>query len=135
MILADLPFPEMPDFYRMLDVYVHPAADEYFGICFLEAMACGVPVVSHDSPTGRWIVGAYGDNMTTRQHDNMTSGPGGWCVDVGLPGFVGGIMDELTLKGREKGMMARAHVEAGFSHDAVYPRFMDMYRAVVEGGK
>ena len=41
-----VPEDEKPDLYRLADVYVMPSRGEGFGIVFLEAMACGVPVVA-----------------------------------------------------------------------------------------
>lgn len=37
---------EKADLYRLADAYVMPSRGEGFGIVFLEAMACGVPVVA-----------------------------------------------------------------------------------------
>lgn len=36
---------ELPDFYRLADVFVMPSTGEGFGIVFLEAIACGVPAI------------------------------------------------------------------------------------------
>jgi glycosyltransferase involved in cell wall biosynthesis len=47
----------MPVLYRSADVFLHLSKEESFGNVFLEAMACGLPVVAHDSPRVRWIVG------------------------------------------------------------------------------
>ena len=52
-----IPAAKMPDLYRSADVFLHLAKDESFGNVYLEAMACGLPVVAHDSPRLRWIVG------------------------------------------------------------------------------
>ncbi len=40
---------ELPDIYRMADLFVMPSTGEGFGIVFLEATACGVPVVGLDA--------------------------------------------------------------------------------------
>jgi glycosyltransferase involved in cell wall biosynthesis len=48
---------DMPDLYRSADVFLHLSQVESFGNVFVEAMACGTPVVAHDIPRYRWIVG------------------------------------------------------------------------------
>ncbi len=48
---------EMPLLYRSADVFLHLSKEESFGNVFVEAMACGLPIVGHDSPRLRWIVG------------------------------------------------------------------------------
>jgi glycosyltransferase involved in cell wall biosynthesis len=47
----------MPALYRSADVFLHLSKDEAFGNVFVEAMACGIPVVAHDSPRSRWLLG------------------------------------------------------------------------------
>lgn len=42
-----VPTTELPDHYRLADLYVMPS-QEGFGIVYLEAMACGVPVIGGD---------------------------------------------------------------------------------------
>jgi glycosyltransferase involved in cell wall biosynthesis len=50
----------MPQLYRSADVFLHLSKDEPFGNVFVEAMACGLPVIGHDTPRLRWIVGDEG---------------------------------------------------------------------------
>ena len=47
----------MPTLYQSADVFLHLSKEEAFGNVFIEAMACGLPIVAHDSPRLRWIVG------------------------------------------------------------------------------
>jgi len=47
----------MPSLYQSADVFLHCSLDESFGSVFGEAMACGLPIVAHDMPRVRWIVG------------------------------------------------------------------------------
>ncbi len=45
LFLGDVPREELPDSYRMADVFVMPSTGEGFGIVFLEAAACGLSVI------------------------------------------------------------------------------------------
>jgi glycosyltransferase involved in cell wall biosynthesis len=48
---------EMPALYRSADVFLHLSKEEPSSLAFLEALACGLPVVAHDSPQLRYIAG------------------------------------------------------------------------------
>lgn len=48
---------QMPDLYRSADLFLHLSRDESFGNVFVEAMACGRPIVAWDLPRTRWITG------------------------------------------------------------------------------
>jgi glycosyltransferase involved in cell wall biosynthesis len=48
---------KMPIVYQSSDVFLHCSKDESFGIVFVEAMACGLPIIAHEMPRVRWIVG------------------------------------------------------------------------------
>jgi glycosyltransferase involved in cell wall biosynthesis len=50
--------PEVAALLRASDVFVWPAIDEAFGLAFLEAQACGVPVIGADTPGVASIVAA-----------------------------------------------------------------------------
>jgi glycosyltransferase involved in cell wall biosynthesis len=47
----------MPRLYQAADVFLQCSKDEPFPLVFLEAMACGLPIVAHDMPRVRWFVG------------------------------------------------------------------------------
>lgn len=47
---------EKPDHYRLADVFAMPGRGEGFGIVFLEALACGVPVVASQADGSRETV-------------------------------------------------------------------------------
>jgi glycosyltransferase involved in cell wall biosynthesis len=55
-----VPPEQMPELYRSADVFLHLSKDESFGNVFIEAMACGLPVVGHDTSRSRWILGDVG---------------------------------------------------------------------------
>lgn len=48
---------QMPDLYRSADVFLHMSKWESFGNVYLEAAACGLPVVAHRSDLTQWILG------------------------------------------------------------------------------
>jgi glycosyltransferase involved in cell wall biosynthesis len=48
---------DMPALYRSADAFLHMSLHESFGNVFVEAMASGLPIVGHDTPRLRWIVG------------------------------------------------------------------------------
>jgi glycosyltransferase involved in cell wall biosynthesis len=54
---VSLPPERMPILYQSADAFLHCSKDESFGSVFGEAMACGLPIVAHDMPRVRWIVG------------------------------------------------------------------------------
>jgi glycosyltransferase involved in cell wall biosynthesis len=48
-----VPEEQKPDYYRLADAYVMPSRAEGFGIVFLEALACGLPVMGSIADGGR----------------------------------------------------------------------------------
>ena len=59
--LDEVPFAQMPVVYNQARVFSFvPQPWEAFGLVFLEAMACNLPVVTIDDPTRREIVGDAG---------------------------------------------------------------------------
>jgi glycosyltransferase involved in cell wall biosynthesis len=48
---------KMPSLYQSADVFLHLSKDESFGNVYVEALASGLPIVAHDSPRLRWLLG------------------------------------------------------------------------------
>lgn len=51
---------ELPAFYAAADIFTLPSVSESFGLVYVEAMACGTPVVAPDDPVRREVVGEGG---------------------------------------------------------------------------
>ena len=59
---------DMPALYRSADAFLHMSRLESFGNVFVEAMACGLPIVGHATPRLRWIVGDDEPLVDTDDH-------------------------------------------------------------------
>ena len=53
-------YEQMPAVYRSADLFTLPSRNEPFGLAYIEAMACGLPVVATEDPMRRYIVGDGG---------------------------------------------------------------------------
>ena len=89
-----VPEAEKADHYRLADAFVMPGRGEGFGIVYLEALACGVPVVasSRDASQEAVLNGALGQVVDPDDPDSIVAGvldalaqPGG--VPEGLDHF------------------------------------------------
>ncbi|MDJ0675696.1 MAG: glycosyltransferase [Calothrix sp. MO_167.B42] len=58
--IKTFPFDQMPEVYRCADIFTLPSIDEPFGQAYIQAMACGLPVVATDDEIRRDIVGDAG---------------------------------------------------------------------------
>ncbi len=56
-LLGSLNREQMPALFRRASVFLHMSKIEPFGIVYLEAAASGLPIVTHDGDTPRWILG------------------------------------------------------------------------------
>lgn len=65
---------DLPAVYRAADVFTLPSWDrEAFGVVYLEAMACGLPVVAPDDPPRREIVGDAGIFVDTNSAQKLAN--------------------------------------------------------------
>ena len=49
VVLDHIPFTELPSLYNCASLFLYPSLRESFGMPILEAMACGVPVITSDT--------------------------------------------------------------------------------------
>src|SRR5438093_1943553 len=56
LFIGYVPEEEKADYYRVADAFVMPGHGEGFGIVYLEAMACGIPVVASKADASREAV-------------------------------------------------------------------------------
>jgi phosphatidyl-myo-inositol dimannoside synthase len=66
---------ELPDYFRLADVFVMPSSGEGFGIAFLEALACGIPVIggNQDGSLDALCDSAIGSAINPEDRDELAS--------------------------------------------------------------
>lgn len=63
----------MPEVYRAADVLVHPCEIEPSANVWSEALSSGLPVVAHDMPVTRWVLGEYGVLADATKDEALTA--------------------------------------------------------------
>jgi phosphatidylinositol alpha-1,6-mannosyltransferase len=71
-----VPEAEKADHYRLADAFVMPGTGEGFGLVYLEAMACGVPVVasSADASSEAVLGGVLGEVVNPHDQRDVEAG-------------------------------------------------------------
>jgi glycosyltransferase involved in cell wall biosynthesis len=100
---------DKPDLYNLADVFVMPSRGEGFGFVFLEAMACGVPVIASKSDGGR---------------EALLDGKLGLLVDPTNPAEIRAAILDTLERGERR-------VPEGLDYFA-FERFAERSRAIVE---
>ncbi len=85
------PLSELPKYYAVADIFVHPAVEECWGLSVNEAMACGLPVIASDR------VGAA--------HDLIEDGQTGLTYHAGDTDQLAGCIERLCKNEAERQRM------------------------------
>jgi phosphatidylinositol alpha-1,6-mannosyltransferase len=66
---------ELPDYFRLADVFVMPSTGEGFGIVFLEAIASGIPVIggNSDGSLDALADGVLGSSIDPEKNEELVS--------------------------------------------------------------
>ncbi len=117
--LAPVPYEEMPNVYQQCDILFFPTLREGLSLAALEAMACGLPVVTTDCSSMPELV---------------VPGEGGFLHN---PGDVAGMVGSISLLAGDAEMRAgmglfnRARIEQGFSLDRVAAEYRSLFASLI----
>jgi glycosyltransferase involved in cell wall biosynthesis len=109
---------ELPAGLNAADVLVAPSVDEPFGLVYLEAMACGLPVVT--TPTGGPL--SFVNTVAGR--------PNGWFVDPDNETALAATLIEVVnnaAERRARGETAYEQIRAGYAWDTIATRIVSLY--------
>jgi glycosyltransferase involved in cell wall biosynthesis len=70
---TEVPSEQVGELFRAADVLVSTALQESFGLAIVEAACVGLPVIVHDSPHFRWLLGNAGHYVNMEQPGALTA--------------------------------------------------------------
>lgn len=112
-----LPHESIHEVYQLADVFVLPSLVEGFGIVIGEAMAASLPVLVHDAPSFRWVVGD--DDCLVDMNDAAA-----------LVGKLGRLADAPELR-RTLGDRLACSVRERFGWASLADMYVNLYRDAV----
>ena len=124
VFLGEIQNEQITPYYHASDVFALPsiARSEAFGIVQLEAMACGVPVVNTNLPSGVPFVSLDGvTGLTVPPAD-----PGALAAALNL------LLDQPERRA-QYGEAAKRRVGLEFTVEVMTRRVLDLYREVLDG--
>jgi len=107
---------EMPYYYSLADLYVHPSLLEGFGLPLTEAMACGTPVVATRVGAVPEVVGDCGVLVPPRNADILAKA-------------VNTLLTDDSLR-QELGKKARVRVERLFNEELMIEKYLEFYERI-----
>ena len=111
----ELPRDRMPEMYRCADLFLHMSLDEPSANAYIEALATGLPIVTHDRAVTRWTIEETGV-----------------LVDATNPARVAaGILSALGKKSLEDLMARRKLAENRFSWSGIARQYHEFFQEIL----
>jgi glycosyltransferase involved in cell wall biosynthesis len=117
--LLTLPREKIPELYRAADVFLHMSQNEPSSNAYLEALATGLPIVTHDWPVTRW---------TFEQHAVLVNTSDEAAVAAG-------IQRAFAMESPEEIEARRQLVDRRFAWNAIAGQYCDFFEQVVTVGE
>ena len=114
--LMSLSRQQMPSLYRSADVFLHMSQDEPSANAYIEALASGLPIVTHDRRVTRWTMEDMAVLVDTSIEDEV----------------VAGIERALTMHDDEDVRARRDLVNRRFSWDAIAMQYCEFFQKVAD---
>ena len=117
--IGPVPFEDMPDRYRQMDILLMPTVREGFSLAVLEAMACGLPVVASNCSS---------------LPEQIYEGRGGFLCPVG---DVKAFADKINLLAdspklrNEMGSYNRSKIEKHFTLDKMIAEYKNLFESLL----
>lgn len=107
----------MPDLYRCADVFLHMSIEEPSANAYIEALASGVPVVTHDRAVTRWTFENSAVLVDTQKPDDVEAG----------------LREALSAERERAAAGMRELVARRFTWSAIAAQYRDFLDRVVRG--
>ena len=112
--VRSVPYEQVTQYYEAADVFTLASLQEGFGRVYLEALIHGLPVIAHDHPVMRYVLGDQGT-----------------LADLSQPGALAGALQAQLAQPNLPTVAARRResVRARFSWPVLVPQYREMFRA------
>ncbi|GBR01762.1 MSMEG_0565 family glycosyltransferase [Acetobacter oeni] len=112
-VTGTIPNEDMPAFYRQSSVLAYPSQTEGFGLCPLEALACGIPVVVPNAPP-------FTEHLHTLEAF--------WCQPDHPDTLIGALRDALSARSADRSRISGPATARRFDWRSVAERHIPAYR-------
>ena len=110
-----LPREQMPDLYRAADLFLHMSKVEPSANSYMEALASGLPIVTHDRQVTRWTLEDVALLVDTSDEDQVAAA----------------IKQALEMKTPEHVTRSRQLVERRFAWQSIARQYVDFFRTTL----